>query len=119
MKDIKTIKELHDKLRELIEKRDPLKKEMMQKQREVSLLETEIIEVQDKITAFENERDICITDHAIVRYFERVLHYDITDIKDRILKSIDDIIFEKNGTCKISKGGYRVVVDNYFVKTIL
>lgn len=45
-------------------------------------LNNDILELSRKI---QNKDDIHITDHCIVRYFERKLGYDINDIKSRII----------------------------------
>lgn len=64
------------------------------------------------------QKDIVVSEHAILRYFERILGYDLEDIKAKILT--EDVIkahtIFKNGTFPMDKG--KATIKNNVVITI-
>jgi hypothetical protein len=71
-------------------------------------------------TAVIIENNLSVTDHAIVRYFERVLGYDIEEIKAKILpdgKAVDNI--SKLGNCVYPIDNFKVRIVNCKVITVL
>jgi hypothetical protein len=60
-----------------------------------------------------------ITEHALLRYVERILHIDLSTIKKEILSDANVKIIDELRSCKIPVNGkYKVVVKNKSVVTI-
>jgi hypothetical protein len=70
----------------------------------------------DKLNGKENLK---VSEHAIVRYFERVLGSDIGLIEKKILTDEVVALVEKlGGTGTFNCDGFSVVIKNYTVVTI-
>lgn len=78
------------------------KKEMLQKQNQ----------------EYENNK-IKVSDHAIVQYFQRVLGYNIDEIKKEILSNNLEERYKENGDKVYDQGKFRVRVLNHTVVTTL
>lgn len=63
-------------------------------------------------------RGFVVSDHALVRYMERVMGYDMNQVRNLILT--DEVkSFIKAGACTIKKDGYTLrVVDNTIVTVV-
>ena len=66
-----------------------------------------------------DKRGIVVTDHSIVRYFERVLGYNIREIKEKILKQDLKERYRIMGNGIFDQGEFRVVLKNNTIITIL
>jgi hypothetical protein len=62
--------------------------------------------------------DPVVTEHAMLRYFERVLGYDLEEIRGMILNDQARAYIEQFGTGKIPCGGFRIVVQDRVVVTV-
>lgn len=85
MKDIIKIKELEQQLLELQAQEESLKKMIANKQRVLSTTKKEIDNVLQEIDKLSNKTEIKISDHAIVRYFQRVKGIDLDQVRKEIL----------------------------------
>jgi predicted RND superfamily exporter protein len=76
----------------------------------------ELNEIQQNINKMMPE--IVITEHALLRYFQRVLGYDLEEIKNKILpdKAKEDI--SKLNTCEYPVEGFKLIVKNNVIVTI-
>jgi hypothetical protein len=78
-----------------------------------------INELQQKIKVYNADENIRISEHAILRYIERVNNVDLKNIQKEILD--DDVIRcskMMGGTCTIHKEKYSVVIKDCVVVTI-
>jgi hypothetical protein len=66
-----------------------------------------------------NKRGLVVTDHSIVRYFERVLGLNIREIKETIIKQDLKERYRIMGNGTFDQGDFRVVVNDNTVITIL
>ena len=76
-------------------------------------------EIVQAIKNIQNKSDtLRVTEHALLRYFERVCGYDIEDIKKKIVnaKILKDVTTLGNG--KFPNGEFMVVVQNGSIVTI-
>jgi len=85
----KNLKELQQRLKKEVDKASILKIEAGHKQREYQNSLNLIRELQNSIDGI-NEKGIIVSDHAIVRYIERVKKMDIEQLKKEILT--DDVM---------------------------
>ena len=59
-----------------------------------------------------------VTEHALLRYFERVLGYDLEEIRGMILNDTTRAYIEQFGSGKIPGKGFRIVVKDRAVVTV-
>ena len=81
------------------------------------------VELRDKIKALTVEGDtITVSEHALLRYCERVLNIDLEEAKQAILSdSVVDLMAKlgnNNGEYPVKEGGFKIVVKNKTVVTI-
>lgn len=126
IKDNKIIKGLSSQLSDLEGELESMSIEISNKQKEYEFKKKTINKLKDKIRNLGKSDKISISEHALLRYFERVLDYNIDQIKSEILT--DDVIkfvdeLGGSGTYpsgkKDSKGEfYRVTLKNNVVVTV-
>lgn len=110
------IKGLKSQAKKLKGDMDAFKIQISNMQREYSVKEKNYKSIQKQIESFETDNQIRVSEHALIRYFERKLGYDIDIIK----KVIVDGITEQIGTLGTS-GEYvfsdlkAVVKDNVVI----
>lgn len=81
--------ELTDDVNELLELLGQAESLNAQAEKERKLRRTELALIQDKLKAVRQQyKDIQVTDHAIVRYLERVIGLDIEACKQEMLKKL-------------------------------
>ena len=126
-KDNTTLKQLKTQQAKLMGSIEAVKVEVANLQKDLSSKQKAVQEIQKKIYQLEHPTEISISEHAIVRFFERIQGYDPEEVKRNILtEKVRQLINElgPNGTYPTgqhdNKGiEYRVkVVDNVIV-TIL
>ena len=116
-------KELKRQLKKMEWDLDLLKNESIEKNREFSLKDNEVKEVKRDINLIErveNSKNIGVTDHAVVRFFERVLGFDISEIESAILTS-EVLMHVKNlgGDGHFPNENFKVVMKGYKVLTVI
>lgn len=75
--------------------------------------------LKQKIAAFyETQKEPTITEHAILRYIERVIGINLEEIKAKILSGQVREMIQKLGSGKFPADGFRVVVKNGTVITV-
>lgn len=118
--EYKQLKRRRDKLNaEVSEKRDVMK----HANREFNLSDNELKTLNKRIKEYEDSiKDMTVSDHAIVRYCERVLGMDIDDIRADILAEKFGVVAKSkalgNGKYPI-RNGRRAVVQNNSVVTVI
>jgi len=113
------LKQLQVHIADVKAKINNLKLEISGKNKELSLHEKELKTLTEKLNSFE-KKDTIISEHAYLRYFERVLGYDLEKIGKEILS--EDILkmMETLGSSGKypNQKGYRLVIKNNVVVTI-
>jgi hypothetical protein len=75
-------------------------------------------QVKKELSAIQSHNPT-VTEHALLRYIERVMKIDLADIKDKILSESNKEYINKLRTCKIPVDGkYKLVVKDKTVVTI-
>lgn len=125
MKAIKNgtqLKRLQSVRDSLLENIDSLELKIKYLSDEVKNLKLELDTVNKKINSIKENRKIIVSEHAILRYFERVLNIDIKAIINKI-ENDENLLdkFEKlgNGTYPINGGEFHVLIKNNVVVTVL
>jgi hypothetical protein len=67
------------------------------------------------------KKGIIVSEHAMLRYFERVLGFNLEEIKALVLPPEDQEIIKAmgNGTFPINKGTHKVTVVDSVITTVL
>jgi chromosome segregation ATPase len=99
---------------------------------EISVLETERKRCDSEINRKKQELDAItkqinsfavkepvVSEHAMLRYIERVMNIDLDDIKNRILTEQNRNVIEFAGSCRIKSEGVELVVKNKCVVSVV
>lgn len=85
MNDVRIAKGLQTQLRALEADAEALRIEVSTKQKELAHKKTMINDLLKQIAAIDNNGKLKVSEHALVRYFERVKGFDISEIENEIL----------------------------------
>ena len=120
-KNSSTLKQLKTQLTKKQGELDGIKIDMVTRQKEYESKKRIIDELQIKITRLEKPTKPEVSEHAILRYVERVLNVDIEHIKKEILsEEVLDMVTELGGNGGYpNKIGYKVVMKDNVVVTIV
>lgn len=115
------VRRLNGMLRLLESEARILKKKMPDSKDNYDEVRSEITKIRDEITQLKSLIIIRVSDHAIIRYFERYMYVNFNTIKDKILSEelIKKIHNKKGYGTFILKDNFKVVVKDYVVVTIL
>ena len=120
MKEARKIKGLKSQLKIMEGDAEALKIEVANKQREYNAKLNAIKTIKEQIEKFENNKNIKVSEHAIVRYFERVKGFDISDIEKEILTDEVLMLVEQlGGTGGYPNRNFKVLMKDYTVTTIV
>jgi translation initiation factor 2B subunit (eIF-2B alpha/beta/delta family) len=120
MNDVRKIKQLQSQLNILISDAEVLKIEVSSKQREYNQKLQAINKLQEVIDSLNNNSNIKISEHAIIRYMERVKGLDISEIEKEILTEEVLVLIEKlGGSGKYPVKDFQIVMKDYTVTTIV
>ena len=121
MKERQEIKQLESIKNDLTGKLQGLKTQKSNLDKEISLTFENINNIVKKIEKLKVSSNLIISEHAIIRYIERVLNIDIEDITNKILteevKKQSEVL--GNGTYSVNEGEFRVVIKDGVVVTVL
>ena len=79
--------------------------------KKIQEIDTEILKLSD--------RSIIITEHAILRYIERVLKINIEELKDAILDKESENLIKIMKPKKLKRDGYSLIVSGNTITTII
>lgn len=120
MEDVRTIKALVSQIKKLRSEADSLKIEVVTKQKELDLKKKRIISIQNTIDGINSSKELKVSEHAIVRYFERVKGFDIADIENDILsEEVLSMVESLGGTGGYPNKDFKVLIKDYTVTTIV
>lgn len=122
IKEKQTLKGLKSQLAKLEGEYSALKTEVGNRQREMSAKHVAIQVIKKEIKALEKPTDeIRVSEHALLRYFERVKGYDLEAIKAEIIgDEIRTMVETLGGSGQYpNPAGFAVVMKDFTVVTIL
>jgi hypothetical protein len=113
-----SFKELNSRLHKLKQKLNSKNYDKGVLTKEIEDIEKKIISIEKQIQDYNNQ-GIVVTEHAVLRYIERVLGIDTIEIRKKILdeKSKEDIL--TLGNCLYPRDGYKIRVQNKRVLTVI
>lgn len=120
MDKVRQKKQYETQLRVLKSDAEVLKVELGQKQREYCAKLLEIDKIKDKIEELKSDNSIKISEHAILRYFERIKGYNISDIeKEIITEDVKKLVETLGGNGKYPFNDFQLVLKDFTVTTII
>ena len=120
MKQARKIKGLKSQLKIMQGDAEALKIEIANKQKEYNAKLNAIKTLKEEIEKFQNNKNIKVSEHAIVRYFERVKGFDISDIEKEILTDeVLNLVEQLGGTGGYPNSDFKVLMKDYTVTTIV
>jgi|688.fasta_scaffold480146_3 chromosome segregation ATPase len=116
------IKSLNTQLAKLEARRDVINKEITDNQSELAKINSKYKTLRARYEELTNPKSVkepILSEHAIIRYLERVKGLDIAEISNEIMdeKTKNAIKFMKNG--KINRDEYALVVRDSVVVSII
>lgn len=96
------------------------KNKISQLQREQTTKTKQIAVLKQKLKSTSEKTTLTLSDHAIVRYLERVKGIDIEAAKSEILnEDVIKMVKTLGGKGKFPIGSHQLVINNYTISTIL
>jgi|TARA_Y100000310_G_scaffold342760_1_gene447304 hypothetical protein len=116
-KDIRGLKSL---LRKLEGDAETLKVSYINKQKEYGAKNDAVNDLKLKISRLESDNNIRVSEHAMLRYLERVKRIDISEVEKEILTdSVIDMVDKLGGNGTYPNNTFKVVMKNHTVITII
>ena len=113
------LKYLQTQRQKLVSQREILKKVTKEKQDELTSLNSKIKNIDERLEKLISGNEIIFSEHAILRYIERVLGINLTDIKAKILtESEKDECMQMGGNLTYKKEDFTVKIQDFVVTTI-
>lgn len=113
------LKYLQTQRQKLVSQREILKKVTKEKQDELTSLNSKIKNIDEKLEKLISGNEIIFSEHAILRYIERVLGINLTDIKAKILTEPEkDECMQMGGNLTYKKEDFTVKIQDFVVTTI-
>ena len=120
MKEVRKVKQLNTQLKNLVAEAEDLKVRVAEGQREYDKKRLSIEKLKSEIAKIEGSSKLKVSEHAIVRYFERVKGYDISEVEKEILsEQVVDLVEKLGGNGKYPNGSFSVVMRNHTVLTVV
>lgn len=120
MKDTRKIKQLQSQLNTLISDASVMKIDLSNKQREYNQKLQSITKLKETIDKLNSSNEVKISEHAIIRYLERVKGVDISQIEKEILtKEVLELIEILGGSGKYPVNDFQIVMKDYTVTTVI
>lgn len=89
-------------------------------EKEYNTKRKEITQLNRKIENIVKNSDVTVSEHAILRYLERIEGINIEEIKEKILtEQIKDLVKQLGGSGKYPNSNFQVVMKNFTVTTVI
>ena len=119
MEEVRKIKKLQSQLKTAQEDADLIKIAMVNINQEYKTKLENVKRLKTEINKLNNPKKLRVSEHAIVRYFERVHKYDISKIESQILSpAILDFVEKLGDSGTYPNGEFSVIIKNGTVTTI-
>lgn len=113
-RDLKQLETLKTKAQDEVNDYSKQIEALVQKRKES---QTMLSDIQKQINEILSE--VVVSEHAILRYFERVLGYDIEDIKNKILPEEIKPKIKELTNCEYPVDGFYIVSKNNKIVTVV
>lgn len=120
IKQNKTRKELESQLAIVEGEMSAIKTNISNKNKDLSLKEKIAISLREQIAKFKNTNEPNVSEHAILRYLERVKGIDLIELKKEILsEKVLKMTKTLGGNGSYPNNDFKVVMKNNTVVTII
>lgn len=120
MNDVRQIKQLQTQLDNIITDYSSLKIEISNKQKELSNKQNLINSLRDKIKNLKNTKTIRVSEHAMLRYFERVKGFNISEIQEEIItKELVNMVETLGGNGVYPVNDFKLKMKDFTIITIV
>lgn len=122
-KNIKTNAELFEidnRLRKLEDEYKKVDEEITKLMGSRKRISDKIALFRQKKQALKETKELRISEHAVLRYIERIMKIDLAEIESELLT--DDLrlrVRTLGGSCEIKKQDYTIVIKDYIIITII
>jgi predicted nuclease with TOPRIM domain len=112
-------------LKELQVRLTKLQVEIKNLEKDKSYIINEIIDKKNKLNSLRQKiknltiKEPIISEHAMLRYIERIMNINLDDIANRILTKENLEIIKLTGNCKIKSEGIELIVKDSCVISVL
>jgi hypothetical protein len=113
--DLKRLQTKRDKILSEIEEKNV---ELRKKAKELEKDKSELKKIITKITGI-SKKEIIISEHAILRYVERVIGIDLEEIKEKIIPKNSRDTIKKIGDGKYPIDSHTIVIKNGVVVSVV
>jgi chromosome segregation ATPase len=118
--DSSELKRLETKLKTMDNRRKTLNSSLYNMQQESSNLKKQIGEINTQISKIKNKKDtFIISEHAMLRYIERIIGIDLTELQEKIIPSADINGIKAMGDCTVKRDGFSIVIKDNTVVTVI
>ena len=93
-------------------------KDLNQKNKELNDKKKQLNLILKNIKDIENNNDVVISEHAILRYLERVKGFNLEDIKNEMLDVTTKDTLKVLPVNKIKCDGYNLIIKNNVITTV-
>lgn len=119
MKEVQLIKQYQTQLASLKASAEAQKTRVGIEQRTYTSILDEIKSITSKIERLNSKNTLRVSEHAVLRYLERVKGIDISQVeKDILSESVMALIEQLGGTGKYPNNGFHVVIKDNTVVTV-
>ena len=120
MKEERIIKGINSQIKVMEVDSEVMKVEVTDKQRQHNTLMNRIKNLKERIDKLDEDTSIRVSEHAIVRYFERVKGFNIIDIEKEILTDeVLDLVDKLGVTGGYPNKDFKVLIKNFTVTTVV
>lgn len=113
--ELKSLQGQRDKTRQII---NTYEEDIKKKNLELKEKKIELNEIMTAIKNIENNNDVVISEHAILRYLERVKGFNLEDIKNEMLDARTRQSLKVVPVNKIKRDGYNLIIKNKVIITV-
>lgn len=119
MSDSQELKHYKTQARKLDERLEQMEEQYKRLGKMIETAVRERQEIEDNISRLKRRNKLIVSEHAILRYLERVEGMDIDAIKDKIVTEEIVNSYEVAGDGKYNLNGFTLVINEKIITTIL
>lgn len=120
MQEIRQLKQLQSQLNVMNADLKVLEIAVDNARREHSQKLAAINRIKGEINKLNANRTLKVSEHAIVRYFERVMGFDIGQIETKILsENVEALVNQLGGNGTYPNGEFSVIIKDFTVTTVV
>jgi chromosome segregation ATPase len=120
MNNVRQIKQLQSQLNTISADVSALKMDVSNKQKELNQKRKTIEQLKKTIESLKHNGEIKVSEHAILRYLERVKGLDVSEIEKEILtQDVLGLIEKLGGSGKYPVNEFQIVMKDYTVTTVI